>query len=179
MVAVHATTKEGMIRAIRAGVTTIEHGQGGDDTVFSLMKRFNVALCPTLSAGEAILSYHGWRKGVDPDPPAIVKARKSFADALGAGVTIMMGGDVGVFTHGDNAREMEAMVDYGMKPLDVLQSATSVNARVMGLGDNLGNIRQGYLADLIVVQGDPSTDIHAVRQIRLVMKDGIVYRKAG
>jgi imidazolonepropionase-like amidohydrolase len=177
IVAVHSTTKEGMLRATRAGVTTIEHGQGGDAEVFQAMKTRGVALCPTVSAGEAIASYHGWRKGIDPDPPAVLKARASFRLALASGVTILMGGDVGVFTHGDNAREMETMVDYGMAPLAVLQAATSVNARVFGIGDSLGNIRPGYLADIIVVKGDPSTDIHAVRQVRLVMKNGVVYRK--
>ena len=97
--------------------------------------------------------------------------------AIAAGVTILMGGDVGVFPHGDNAREMETLVEYGMKPLAVLQSATSVNARVFGLGKWLGVIKPGYLADMIVVQGNPSEDIHAVRRIRLVMKDGVIYRR--
>jgi len=175
MVAVHAGTREGMIRAIRAGVTTIEHGQEGDDTVFRLMKEQGIAYCPTLSAVEAIAGYLGWRKGLDPDPPRIVQSHKSFRAALASGVTILMGGDVGVFPHGDNAREMEALVEYGMTPIAVLQSATAVNARVFGLGDSLGSIKPGYLADLIIVYGNPSVDIHAVRQIRMVMKDGVVY----
>ena len=175
IVAVHAGSKEGMLRAIEAGVTTIEHGQGGDDTVFRLMKEKGIAYCPTVSAGEAILSYHGWRKGIDPDPPRIIQSRQSFRQALASGVTILMGGDVGVFPHGDNAREMETLVDYGMKPLAVLQAATSVNARVFGIGDSLGSIKPGYLADIIVVHGNPSEDIHAVRQIRLVMKGGVIF----
>lgn len=177
IVAVHSSTKEGMLRAIRAGVTTIEHGQGGDDTVFQLMHARGIALCPTVSAVEAIAGYHGWRKGNDPDPEAVTRAKRSFAAALRADVTILMGGDVGVFPHGDNAREMELMVEYGMTPLNVLRSATSVNARVFGIGDSLGNIRPGYLADIIVVQGDPSRDIHAVRAVKLVMKDGVIYRR--
>jgi imidazolonepropionase-like amidohydrolase len=177
MVAVHATTREGMLRAIQAGVTTIEHGQGGDDSVFRLMREKGIAYCPTLSAGEAILSYQGWRKGIDPDPPRIVQSRKSFKQALASGVTILMGGDVGVFAHGTNAREMEDMVDYGMTPLTVLRSATSVNAKVFGIGDSLGLIQPGYLADIIVVKGDPSVDISAVRQIRLVIKNGVIYRR--
>ncbi|TDW96514.1 imidazolonepropionase-like amidohydrolase [Dinghuibacter silviterrae] len=177
MVAVHSSTKIGMILSIDAGVSTIEHGQGGDDTVFRLMRIKGVALCPTLSAVEAIAGYQGWRKGIDPEPQRVTQARRAFRQALADGVTILMGGDVGVFPHGDNAREMETMVEYGMSPLAVLQSATSVNARVFGIGDSLGNIKPGYLADIIVVSGDPSKDIHAVRQIRLVMKDGVVYRK--
>jgi imidazolonepropionase-like amidohydrolase len=177
IVVVHSTTKEGMLRAIQAGVTTIEHGQGGDDTVFRLMKEKGIALCPTVSAGEAISSYHGWRKGIDPDPISVVRAKKSFSQALASGVTILMGGDVGVFTHGDNAREMETMVEYGMSPLAVLQSATSVNARVFGLNE-LGNIKARYLADIIIVQGDPTRDIHTVRALRMVMKDGVIYKLA-
>jgi imidazolonepropionase-like amidohydrolase len=176
MVVVHAGSKEGMMRAIAAGVTTIEHGQGGDDTVFRLMKEKGIAYCPTLSAVEAILSYKGWRKGIDPDPDRIVQSKKSFKMALASGVTILMGGDVGVFAHGTNAREMEALVEYGMTPLAVLQSATSVNARVFRL-DSLGAARPGYLADIIVVHGDPSKDIHAVRQVSFVMKGGVVFRK--
>lgn len=177
IVAVHSSTKEGMLRSIRAGVTTIEHGQGGDDTVFRLMHDHGIALCPTLSAVEAIASYHGWRKGIDPDPKGVVQARLSFTAALASGVTILMGGDVGVFPHGDNAREMETMTEYGMAPLAVLRSATSINARVFGIGDSLGSIRPGYLADIIVVRGDPTRDIQAVRQVRLVMKNGVVYRR--
>lgn len=179
IVAVHSSTREGMLRSIRAGVTTIEHGQGGDDTVFQLMHARGIALCPTLSAVEAIAGYHGWRKGIDPDPEAVARAKRSFAAALRADVTILMGGDVGVFPHGDNAREMELMVEYGMTPLNVLRSATSVNARVFGIGDSLGSIRPGYLADIIVVRGDPSRDIHAVRAVKLVMKDGVIYRREG
>ena len=177
IVAVHSATKEGMLRSIRAGVTTIEHGQGGDDTVFRLMRDKGIALCPTLSAVEAISAYRGWRKGIDPDPERVVQARNSFREALASGVTILMGGDVGVFPHGDNAREMETMAEYGMKPLAVLRSATSVNARVFGIGDSLGNLKPGYLADIIVVRGDPTKDIHAVRQVRLVIKNGVIYRR--
>jgi imidazolonepropionase-like amidohydrolase len=175
MVVVHAGSKEGMLRAIAAGVTTIEHGQGGDDTVFRLMKEKGIAYCPTVSAVEAILSYKGWRKGIDPDPDRLVQSKKSFKMALASGVTILMGGDVGVFTHGTNAREMEDLVEYGMTPLAVLQSATSVNARAFRL-DSLGLIKPGFLADIIVVRGDPSRDISAVRQVRFVMKGGVVYR---
>lgn len=172
----HASTKEGMRRAILGGVATIEHGDAGDEEIFKLMREKNVAYCPTLAAGDAISSYNGWKKGIDADPPKIIAKKKSFAAALRAKVTILMGGDVGVFTHGTNAREMELMVAYGMKPIDVLQSATSVNARVFGYGHQLGTIRKGMLADLVALQGDPSLDITEVRNIRFVMKDGKVYK---
>ncbi len=171
-VVVHSATKEGMRRSIAAGVSTIEHGDDGDDQIFRLMKEKGVALCPTLAAGDAIFQYNGWKKGIDPEPARITAKRKSFAAALKAGVTICMGGDVGVFAHGDNAREMEMMVDYGMKPIDVLKSATSVNADVFGYGDRLGRIKKGLLADLVAVHGDPSADIKTCRKVTFVIKDG-------
>lgn len=175
-VVTHASTKEGMRRSALAGVATIEHGDDGDEEVFRLMKEKGVAFCPTLAAGDAILQYGGWKKGVDPEPARITAKKKSFQAALKSGVTICMGGDVGVYTHGDNAREMELMVEYGMKPLDVMKSATAVNADVFGYGDKIGRIRKGLLADIIAVQGDPSVNIQSVRQVELVMKDGKIYK---
>lgn len=174
-VVAHATNPEGMIRAINAGVSTIEHGDNGTEDVFKLMKEKKVALCPTLAAGDALEQYRGWKKGVDPEPARITNKKKSFQLALAAGVTILMGGDVGVFSHGDNAREMELMVEYGMKPLDVLKSATSVNADVFGYGTRIGRIQKGLFADLVAVEGDPSVDIKNVRKVRMVMKDGKKY----
>lgn len=174
IVVVHSGTEEGMRRAIAAGVTTIEHGDGGTPELFKLMKEKGIALCPTLAATEAISTYHGWKKGIDVDPPAVKHKHYIFTEALKAGVTICMGGDVGVFPHGDNAREMLLMVDYGMKPIDVLRSATSTNAAVFGLKE-LGNIKPGYLADLVAVKGNPVEDIKAVKQVKLVMKDGVIY----
>ena len=171
----HASTKEGMRRAVMAGVSTIEHGDDGDAEIFRLMKEKHVALCPTLAAGEAILQYNGWRKNADTEPARITAKKKSFQLALKNEVTICMGGDVGVFTHGDNAREMELMVEYGMKPLEVLKSATSVNADVFGYGDKIGHIKKGWLADIIAVKGDPSKTISDVRNIVLVMKDGKLF----
>jgi imidazolonepropionase-like amidohydrolase len=172
----HASTKEGMRRAIAGGVSTIEHGDEGDEEIFQLMKEKGIAFCPTLAAGDAVAQYRGWRKGVDPEPDRIAAKRKSFQAALKSGVTICMGGDVGVFAHGDNAREMEMMVDYGMKPLAVLKSATSVNADVFGYGTTIGRIKKGLFADLVAVTGDPSVDIKNIRNIVMVMKDGKFYK---
>ena len=177
IVAVHATTAEGMRRAIAAGVTTIEHGDNGTPEIFALMKEKHIALCPTLAADDAIAQYRGWRKGVDEAPEMIKTKRKSFADALKAGVTICMGGDVGVFPHGDNAREMELMVDYGMNALYVLRSATSVNADVFQINKIAGRIKPGLCADILVVRGDPSLNMHDIGNVKLVMKDGHIYVK--
>ncbi|GHA55239.1 metal-dependent hydrolase family protein [Pontibacter akesuensis] len=175
-VVAHAATPEGMRRAILAGVATIEHADGATPEIYRLMKKNNVALYPTLAAGDAISQYRGWNKGQDPEPTRIKEKRDSFAAALKSGVTIGMGGDVGVFPHGDNAREMELMVDYGMKPLQVLQAATSVNADAFGIAGKVGRIKPGLLADLVAVQGNPVEDISKVREVQLVMKGGEVYK---
>jgi len=175
-VAAHATTAEGMRRAILAGVDTIEHGDEGTSEVFKLMKEHKVAFCPTVAAGDAILQYRGWKKGTDPEPDRIREKKASIKAARAAGVTFAMGGDVGVFPHGDNAREMELLVhEYGFSPLEVFRQATSGNAAIFHLTDR-GNIRAGQLADLVAVEGDSTKDISLVRQIRLVMKGGIIYR---
>lgn len=178
-VVAHAATAEGMRRAVRAGVASIEHGDGGDAEVFALMKENGVALCPTLAAADAILQYGGWRKGVDPEPERIQQKRASFRAALDSGVDLCFGGDVGVYAHGDNVRELELMVEYGMRPLDALIAATSGNARIFGIADSVGSIVPGLVADLVAVTGDPSSDISALRDVRLVMKGGeiIVHRR--
>ncbi len=173
----HATTPEGMRRAITAGVETIEHGDDGTPDVFRLMKQKGVALCPTVAAGDAVSRYHGWKKGVDPEPLRVAQKRASMKAAREAGVTFAMGGDVGVFTHGENALEMELLVnDYGFSAIDVLRQATSGNANVFHLIDR-GTIRAGSLADLVSVAGDPTRDISAVRQVRVVMKGGSLVRQ--
>jgi imidazolonepropionase-like amidohydrolase len=176
-VVAHASTPEGMRRAIEAGVETIEHGDGGTGEVWKLMVTRKVAFCPTLAAGDAISQYGGWKKGVDPEPARITAKRVSFKAALDAGVTMCFGGDVGVYAHGDNVRELELMVNYGMRPLDALKAATSVNARLFHLDSRVGSIRPNLLADLVAVEGDPTREISALRQVRLVMKGGTVYRR--
>ena len=160
-VAAHATTAEGMRRAALAGVETIEHGDGGTPEVFRLLKERNVALCPTL----AIAS-----RGNPERKQAVFRA------ALDAGVTIASGSDVGVFAHGDEAIEIETMVKFGMPLIDALRSATSVNARVLHMSDKIGAVKQGLLADVIAVDGDPTKDVGALRKVKFVMKGGAIYR---
>ena len=171
-VAVHASTPEGMRRAILAGAETIEHGDDGTPEIFRLMVERKVALCPTLAAGDATSQYAGWKKGQQPEPARLQAKRASFRAALAAGVTILSGSDVGVFAHGDNARELELMVDYGMPTLDVLKAATSVAGRVLHM--DIGSVKPGLLADLIAVDGDPLADIQALRRVKFVMKNGVV-----
>ena len=176
-VAAHATTAEGMRRAILAGVDTIEHGNDGTPEVFKLMKERGITFCPTVAASDAILQYRGWKKGSEPEPAAIRAKRISTKAARDAGVTFALGGDVGVFAHGDNAREMELLVhEYGFTPLEVLRQATSGNARIFHLADR-GAIRAGLFADLVALEGDPTRDVGGLRQVQIVMKGGVVYRQ--
>ncbi|GAB1341011.1 amidohydrolase family protein [Gemmatimonas sp.] len=176
-VVAHASTVEGMTRAIVAGVEVIEHGDAATPAVFDMMKQRNVAFCPTLAATESTTRYRGWKKGVDAEPAGIVQKKRMFRDALASGVTICNGSDVGVFAHGTNALELELMVEYGMSPVQALKAATSVNARIMHRENELGRVAPGLLADLVAVQGDPTTNIAALRSVRFVMKGGVIHRQ--
>jgi imidazolonepropionase-like amidohydrolase len=171
-VAVHTSTPEGMRRAIAAGADTIEHGYGGTAEIFRAMAARKIALCPTLAASDAVSRYRGWT-GADPVPQAVAENRASLALARSAGVAICMGGDVGVFAHGENAREMVLLAQAGMPIGDVLIAATSGNAHAFHLTDR-GSIKPGLLADMIAVPGDPLRDSAAVQRVDWVMKGGAV-----
>jgi imidazolonepropionase-like amidohydrolase len=170
-VAVHANTAEGMRRAVLAGVETIDHGGEGTPEVFKLMADHHVALCPTITAGA------GPWPPAEPDSPAAQRKRTSFKAALDAGVTILNGSDVGTFPHGENARELEAMVAYGMPAMNALKSATSTAARVLHLENQIGSVKAGLFADLVAFDGDPTKDIAATRSVKFVMKNGTIYRR--
>jgi len=170
-VAVHSNTAEGMRRATLAGVDTIEHGGEGTPEIFKLMAEHHVALCPTITAGA------GPWPPANPDSPAAQRKRASFKAALDAGVTIINGSDVGTFAHGDNARELEAMVAYGIPIVGALRSATSVAAKVLHMENQIGAVKQGLYADLVALDGDPTRDISALRRVKFVMKNGTVYKQ--
>jgi imidazolonepropionase-like amidohydrolase len=170
-VAVHSNTAEGMRRAALAGVETIEHGGEGTPDIFKLMVEHHVALCPTLTAGSGPWPPTG------SDTPAVTRKRASFKAALDAGVTILNGSDSGTFAHGDNARELEALVSYGMPAASALKSATSVAAKVLHMENQIGQVKQGLFADLVAFDGDPTKEISALRRVKFVMKNGVVYKQ--
>jgi len=172
----HAKSKEAIKRAVLAGAETIEHGDFLDIEIGKLMKEHNVTYFPTIAAVDMISQYRGWVKGKTPDPVSVLNKKKSFKEALASGVAIGMGGDVGVFPHGENVLEMELMVEYGMKPFDVLKAATSVNARAFHMDNQIGFLKEGFKADLVIVTGDPSKNISDLRKIKFVMKEGTIYK---
>ena len=180
-VAAHAHGAEGIKRAIRGGVDSIEHGTFMDDEGMRLMKEHGTYYVPTLSAGRWVAE-----KAEDPDFfPALVRPKAAaigpqlqgtFARAYKAGVKIMFGTDTGVSAHGDNAKEFRYMVAGGMTPMEAIKAATIVPARFMDVADRLGSVEGGKLADLVAVPGDPLTDISVMERVRFVMKEGRVYK---
>ena len=176
-VAVHSATDEGMRRSALAGVRTVEHGYGGTEATFALMKARGVAYMPTLAAVEATSRYfQHWAPGAPPTP-AMAQADRAFRTALRLGVEIGCGSDVGVFAHGESRRELQLMGAAGMTPVQALAAATATNARVLGR-DDLGAIRPGALADLVAWTGDPTTDLAALARPVMVMKGGAVSSRA-
>ncbi len=167
-VAAHATTAEGLRRAAAAGVQTIEHGNEGTPDGFALMAERGVAYVPTLAAYEALERI----RNLPPDHPAVTGKRRAFEHARAAGVTIANGSDIGVFPHGENARELELLVAHGLRPIEALRAATSTAGAVLR-DARLGTIRAGSHADLVAVAGDVEAAIGAVRDVRLVLARGV------
>jgi imidazolonepropionase-like amidohydrolase len=170
-VAVHASTVEGMRRAALAGVASIEHGNDGTPEIFKLMAEHQVAWCPTVTAGAG-----PWPPAGGLDTPAVARKRAALKAAMDAGVTIINGSDVGTFSHGENARELDAMVALGMSPTAALKSATSSAAKVLRMETQIGMVKPGLLADLAAFEGDPTKDISALKRVRFVMKGGAIFK---
>jgi imidazolonepropionase-like amidohydrolase len=181
-VAVHAHGVEGIKRALRAGIDSIEHGTYMDDEAIALFKKQGAYYVPTISAGRYVAD-----KAKDPEffsPVVRPKAaaigpliQATFGRAYKAGVKIAFGTDAGVFPHGDNAKEFAYMVEAGMPALEAIRSATLNAAELLNQGSRLGSVEPGYAADIVAVSGDPLKDISLLQQIRFVMKDGVVFKR--
>jgi imidazolonepropionase-like amidohydrolase len=176
-VACHATSNEGMLRAVLAGIDTIEHGYGGAPQTFALMKQKGIAFLPTLAAAECISQYfHGYVPGKTEPSEHVKAAERAFRTAREAGVVIGCGSDAGVFAHGTNALELRLMQRCGMSAEETLVAATAINAKILRRDRDLGQVAEGFLADLIAVPGDPAHDLSLLDDVRFVMKDGVAYK---
>jgi len=181
LTAAHAHGTEGMERAVRAGIKTIEHGTYMSEEVMALMKEKNAYLVPTLSAGRSVAE-NARIEGYYPDivvPKALAigpQIQSTFARAYQKGVPICFGTDAGVFPHGENGKEFAYMAEAGMPMMEIIQSATLVPARLLGIEEGLGSIEKGKIADIVGVRGNPLQDPSLMEKVGFVMKEGKVYK---
>lgn len=177
-VAIHAAGDEGIRRAVLAGADTVEHGYGASEATFRLMKEKGTTYVPTLTAPASTSQYfQGYVPGKSAPTPSMIAAEKAFRTALRLGVNIGVGSDVGVFAHGESWRELDWMARYGMTPVQVLTAATAGNAKVLRRDGDLGRLQDGYLADIVAVEGDPTQDLTAIKNVNFVMKGGKIHRR--
>ena len=181
-VAAHAHGDEGMQRAIIGGVKTIEHGTYMSDETMELMKKYDAYLVPTITAGKEVEA-KAKIDGYYPDiivPKALAvgpKIQVTFARAYKKGVGIAFGTDAGVYAHGQNGKEFGFMVEGGMPAMETIQSATVTNAKILGMEDQLGQLKVGFLADIVAVDEDPVKNINTMENVTFVMKDGKIYKQ--
>jgi imidazolonepropionase-like amidohydrolase len=179
--AAHAHGAEGAKRAIRAGITSIEHGTFLDDEALDMMKQHGTYLVPTLMAVQGVQDQID--RGIYIPPAILAKAKaaiasshQTFQKAMAKGVKIGLGTDAAVYPHGRNTEEFHQMVDLGMKPIDALKAGTSVDADLLGLADKIGTLEPGKLADVVAVPGDPVENIRQTEHVFFVMKEGVIYK---
>jgi imidazolonepropionase-like amidohydrolase len=181
LTAAHAHGDEGMQRAIKGGIKTIEHGSYMSEATMDLMKQYNAYMVPTITAGKQVAE-KAEVPGYFPDVVA-VKAREigpliqgTFGKAYKKGVNIAFGTDAGVFPHGLNAKEFGYMVEAGMPAIEAIQSATITNAKLLGMANEIGQVKEAFLADIIAVSGDPLKEVSVLENVAFVMKNGLVYK---
>lgn len=181
LTAAHAHGDEGIKRAILGGINTIEHGTLMSEETMDMMVEHHTYLVPTITAGKEAAE-NGNKPGYYPEVVA-KKAREigpkiqaMFAKAYKKGVPIAFGTDAGVYPHGENAREFVYMVEAGMPVLEAIKSATITNATLLGMGDNLGQLKEGFLADIIAVDGNPKEDVNTLKNVSFVMKEGQIFK---
>jgi imidazolonepropionase-like amidohydrolase len=176
-VAVHATGEPGTGFAVAAGVSSVDHAYVLSDATMKAMHEKEIYAVPTFAIGEYFAEHAATPERAERLKEEQALHAAEFKKQMAAGVPFAVGSDVGPFPHGTQAREMELMVQFGMKPVEVLHADLLNGARLLGWSAKIGELKQGYFADILAVQGNPLEDIGALRRVQFVMKDGTVYRR--